>query len=69
MNSLMDDLQEENRILRDALVQIANGKPMYEYASGSSHPDTNAAWSYIWKAQRALRDAALVSKQAAGGSE
>lgn len=67
--SVRDVLLEENRILREGLEEILRYRPHFAYASASSHPDTNQAHQHLYLAERALKAAAQVASQSAGGSE
>jgi len=62
-------LQQENRILREALQEILSYPPHFAYASGSSHPDTNRCHQHMMIANRGLRHAGEVAHEASGGSE
>ena len=67
--SYFDELVKENKLLRDALQEIANKEPCYIYQSANSHPDTNVAHHMQGIAKHALLTVERMQKANQDGSE
>ena len=64
-----DELVKENKLLRDALQEIADKEPNYMYKSAASHPDTNVAHHMQGVAKHALLKLERMQKENQGGNE